>query len=127
MTGMVVEETKTGGGGGKRVSLTKKVGGPVTKKLTIAEEVGKKLKRLEEKPIKEFLDIAMREFDIAVSLQVSELREAFDEALDELRENCNSVEKNIESLLIWKQVRGGGEGGGGGEEGMGQEGRRAVV
>mmetsp|Transcript_9896 Transcript_9896/g.20131 ORF Transcript_9896/g.20131 Transcript_9896/m.20131 type:complete len:643 (+) Transcript_9896:170-2098(+) len=99
---MVVEETKTGGDGGKRVSLTKKTG-PITKKLTIAEEVGKKLKRMEEKPIKDFLDIALREFDIAVSLQVSELRETFDEALDELRENCRSVEKNIEALLIWKQ------------------------
>ena len=105
---MVVEESKEGGGGGKRMASTKRFA-PPKKKLTIAEEVGKKLKRMEAKPIKEYLDIALREFDVAVSLQVSEMREAFDEALDELRENCNNVEKNIETLLVWKQVRGGEE------------------
>ena len=74
-----------------------------SKELTVAEEVGKKLKRMENKPIKDFLDICLREFDVAVSLQVSDMREAFDGALDELRDNCDKVEKNLTALLEWKQ------------------------
>ncbi|GMH60943.1 hypothetical protein TrST_g8759 [Triparma strigata] len=84
------------------MSSTKNFIQPV-KKLTIAEEVGKKLKRMEDKPLKDFLDIALREFDLAVSLQVSEMRETFDDALDELRTNCDSVENNLTHLLKWKE------------------------
>jgi len=90
------------GSGDKRVPLQKKFAAP-TKKLTIAEEVGKKLKRLENKPMKDFLDICLREFDMAVSIQVSEMRDAFDDALNELRDNATSVEENITKLLTWKQ------------------------
>ena len=86
----------------RRYSVTKKFV-PAARKLTVAEEVGKKLARMQNKKPKEFLEICFREFDQACSLQVSELRDTFDEALVQLSDDCDMMEKNLTSLLIWKQ------------------------
>ena len=86
----------------KSLNVTKNFVAPV-KKLTIAEEVGKKLKRMQDKSPADFLDICLREFDVAVSLQTSAMRDEFDEALNDLTSRANSMERNLSSLMSWKQ------------------------
>jgi uncharacterized protein YqgV (UPF0045/DUF77 family) len=76
---------------------------PKAKKLTIAEEVGKKLRRMEGKSLKDFLDIALVEFDIGVSLQVSALRTTLEVSMDELGASCERIEQCVERVLDWKQ------------------------
>jgi hypothetical protein len=86
----------------RRLSATKNFV-PAAKKLTLAEETGKKLRRMQDKSPKDFLDICLREFDMAVSLQVGKMRETFDESLDDLRDKADSMERNLSLLLQWKQ------------------------
>jgi hypothetical protein len=86
----------------RRLSVTKNFVAPV-KKLSVAEEVGNKLRRMEDKSPKAFLDICLKEFDGAVMRQVDKMRETFDEALDDLRDRSNDMERNLSRLMRWKQ------------------------